>query len=588
MDELQIINRRYRFTPDLRNKIATLGYESVQLETTLEEIKTLTISAESRKPNIAWQLEKAFIHAIAEYPNAIGKSISKEIINNIEKDVLKNKLPNAKDTEKIINSLAQEFEKQIRNLDKSLRIPSKLIIIAKKTTATADKATGKLNPAFEVIYFDEDPKSNEVDKYFEKNGLFLFDYQFLEFIKTFGKYSKEYTENLTPGLKESYNSYKKNGSDYFDFCFNMEATPDNPFFMSHALIILARVILHDIVLKNIPKAEIMSVPGHLSDMMLPQKKKRSIASQAKIVELGSWELANIGLTGLSLKQHKAFIAISTLLHKKSQHTDPKLDTYYAGNSKPRIVECGGVELVAPVISWADNEYHRVFTGNEMLGGTDIKTANEALIELINFRPSIYYQRKQVDEHGKVTYQVVEYQKPIIEKITVYNFLTLKEKASITNGDEKIKKKKGESFYILNPIFRDQITSKFTKLPEDIIKRIKQAANELKISENSSTYLLLSYLNRAHSAGDYHQELNEETLTKCLELINLRQDRRQDRINKDIKILKAIGLIRNYEKMKSKTSAVGQKHIFHLNQEWPTDLLKEEKSLKKLKISEKTL
>ena len=157
-------------------------------------------------------------------------------------------------------------------------------------------------------------------------------------------------------------------------------------------------------------------------------------------------------------------------------------------------------------------------------------------------------------------------------ITVFRDLTNKQKDLVSSGDKTTRRQKGEEIFALNPIFRDQIDTKYLRYPIDLTRRIRKASNDIGCKEAPSTYCLITYLTREHSSKRYNPEISEQELIRYLELEKMesegRQKRIRERIDNDVKIAIGIGLIERYERVSRKNLNEGQKYIFYLNPKWP--------------------
>ena len=121
---------------------------------------------------------------------------------------------------------------------------------------------------------------------------------------------------------------------------------------------------------------------------------------------------------------------------------------------------------------------------------------------------------------------------------------------------------------MNPIFRDQIDTKFIEFPEDTNRRLVIAAGGHK-KVTTSMNILMEYMLREMSAKRYRAEINEENLPYVIGLEKYVKEKRkkllQERIEKDIQAIINIGIILNAEKKPNKIG--GMKWIFQLNKEY---------------------
>jgi len=115
--------------------------------------------------------------------------------------------------------------------------------------------------------------------------------------------------------------------------------------------------------------------------------------------------------------------------------------------------------------------------------------------------------------------------------------------------------KGEIVIALNPIFTDQIDTKFIKFPIDTNRRLVIAAGgHNKVTASMQT--LMEWMLRDLSAKRYKTEINDENLPYVLGLEKYVQQKRkkliQERIEKDVRTMINMGLILEVEKKSNST------------------------------------
>ena len=147
-------------------------------------------------------------------------------------------------------------------------------------------------------------------------------------------------------------------------------------------------------------------------------------------------------------------------------------------------------------------------------------------------------------------------------------LTAEEKTALDEGNGSIRQAKGEIIIALNPIFRDQIDTKYIEFPEDIQKRLVIAAGGHK-KVTASMQILMEYMLREISATRYSPQINEDKLPYMLGLEKyVKQNRKkllQERIEKDIQAIINLGIILQIERLPNTIG--GMKWIFHLNKDY---------------------
>ena len=570
MDKLEINVKTRIENSELREQISTFGLELTQLIETLGYIRLEATPEQAKRPSMAWQLKKAFIHSLAsKHPNVVHFTIAQAAI---AEEVASNGQNAVKNTD-LVGILAHALAENICVLNERMNLPKKLKDITAEASRIADEKSSSESPALEVI----DWSDCEVEGYFEKDELFLFDHIFLEHLEGIGEASREMAKLLKPMLEKRFKTFKEKNKNYFGFWFNIKPSNEKPFFHSDLLCLLARALWRDKASNSLPKIGVMRVSGHIADQKLLRKKKQipSQKTHNNIIEVEEWEPIHEGLTNLSILEHKAISALHVLLHLKSQTANEDADDFYKGNETPQIIKIGETILHSPVIRFTKPEYYKAFTGKEKYSGKDQETADKALAQLAPRKFLTIWERKKTVARNEVIEELfdrAELYKPLFEKITIFKDLTSKQKDQVHQGDKKTRERKGEEIFAMNPIFRDQIETKYLRYPVDLTSRIRKASCKIKCKETPSTYCLITYLARAHSGKCYTTEISEQVLIKTLELEKIETEKRKkrisSRINCDIQIAIEIGLVEKYSRVARKNPGDGYKYIFYLNQEWP--------------------
>jgi hypothetical protein len=562
--------------PDGYDMVEAFKKEEIKAFGVCEIIK-LTIKFENPKQSyIVFQLIFAFISSLeTEDPTKVHFDIVRATLNKIDPKLLADK--------GIIDSVARNLIACCAKLKSKIAesTPKQILnlIISTNKKAQAEKFTpesGKVPLEFVIADLKAVPN---LDKIFEKDGMFSWDKFLLDILDSTGENGAKAAKDLKDTFRKKFKISQTEGNSPLHFWFNSNSpTPEEPFHISPALQILAGCIYHDLdaINKKLSYGT-MRVGGHMADQELAQKNKFVPSPKMKqnIIDLGQWEQIHAGLTNLSVLEHKAITALHVILHQKSQTVNPEADDFYVGNEVPKVIKTGETELISPVIRFTKHEYYKAFTGKEDYSGKEQKTADKALASLAPRKFLIILQRKkrvQLNEKQEYRFDRIELYDPLFRVITVFRDLTNKQKDLVNSGDKATRKRKGEEIFALNPIFRDQIDTKYLRYPIDLTRRIRKASNDVGCKEAPSTYCLITYLTREHSSKHYNPEISEQVLIKYLELEKMesegRQKRIRERIDNDIKIAIGIGLIERYERVSRKNPNEGQKYIFYLNPKWP--------------------
>jgi len=302
----------------------------------------------------------------------------------------------------------------------------------------------------------------------------------------------------------------------------------------------------------------------LFDVLLPETKQKIEESRIEVKAEG---------IKLTYAENKLIHALNFLLCEKSQNSDSKSETFYAGNAPSELVPYGvpDQKAKAAVLKFRPAELYKAYIGSDDYSGADVKGIINTLHQLESKKVLIKYDRvKKVREGNKTTTLTdrIEDFQSLIKVVSFIPNLSDKEKASLDEGDNSIRDARGEIIIALNPIFIDQIDTKFIEFPEDTNRRLVIAAgghNKVTASMN----ILMEYLLREISAKRYRAEINEDKLPYILGLEKYVTQKRkkllQERIEKDVQAIINIGIILSYEKIPNAIG--GTKWVFHLNKDY---------------------
>ena len=302
----------------------------------------------------------------------------------------------------------------------------------------------------------------------------------------------------------------------------------------------------------------------LFDILLPETQQKIQESRVEVTAEG---------IKLTYAENKLVHALNLLLCEKSQNADPESDSFYSGNAQSELVPYGvpDQQAKAPVLKFKPSELYKAFMGTKEYSGADIKFINSTLYQLEEKKVLIKYDRVKTVIDGKKTKTLtdrIEDFQSLIKIVLFIPDLSDLEKSKLNSGDNNIRSAKSELIIALNPIFRDQIDTKFIEFPEDTNRRLVIAAGGHK-KVTTSMNILMEYMLREMSAKRYRAEINEENLPYVIGLEKYVKEKRkkllQERIEKDIQAIINIGIILNAEKKPNKIG--GMKWIFQLNKEY---------------------
>lgn len=303
--------------------------------------------------------------------------------------------------------------------------------------------------------------------------------------------------------------------------------------------------------------------GHLVDQKLNRK------SEILVKELGV-ERKVEGIR-LSVSESNLVHALNAILHSKSEHKNPNSENFYMGNCQPDIVQYGELKQKCARLRFKPSELYKAYTNNDDYTGAEITFINKTLLELANKKVLIKYDSKRkVIKNGKeeILTNRIEVMQSLISIVTFIPNLTDEEVKKLNKGDEKLKFERSVIEIALNPIFTDQIDTKFIEFPVDLNKRLMIAAGgHTKVT--ASTQALVEWLMRDLSAKRYKTEINEENLPNILGLEKyVKQNRKKiikERIEQDVQTMISLGLVLKIEKQPNSTG--GLKWVFYLNKDY---------------------
>jgi hypothetical protein len=309
------------------------------------------------------------------------------------------------------------------------------------------------------------------------------------------------------------------------------------------------------------------VQGNLFDALASETVKKI---QSDGITEDSIIIEGIKLTDT---EHRLIDCINKLLHTKSINSgnpgEPK--TFYSGNEKMAVVHYGKNEggerlsAITPMLSFKPTELYQTYMGERKYSGKDVEHIKTIFLALARKNFLIKYTRKITGKKGGLVKQMIEEYSPLFKILKYTEQLGQKTAAGELYGE-----KKEEILIQLNPIFKDQIETKYIEFPTDIIQRTIIAAGSHNISE--STNLLRDVLMRDLSGKHYEMSYNYETLIYQLKLEKYLKESRKKligrRIDEAIKTVEALGLVLKTDRT---TGADAQlKFVFHLNQDFLVD------------------
>lgn len=327
--------------------------------------------------------------------------------------------------------------------------------------------------------------------------------------------------------------------------------------------------VYDDILNKYSKKEAYRASGHFIDQKLNQAKvvKQEKSNSKQLDQVVDFQIHKHDFTYIKLTppEEKLLRAIMMLLHL---HSDLNLasENYYTGNGELLLAEEG---YRLPHLKLKPIDLYKAYTGKEANGisGAEIQHVKRILFELEKQLFKVTYRRvikKKEKGKEKEMVQLVTINKPLF-KVVSFMELTKEEELLLEAGKETIRELKEELILALNPIFIDQIKTKYIEFPFDITKRIEQAAGSPK-RVTEAMNLLIDYLLREKSSKRFRCEIDYKHLMLTVGLNRLlkrgEKSRAKKKVEEAIVIAKNIGLL---EKSELTTGSKKQeKVIFYIN------------------------
>ena len=219
--------------------------------------------------------------------------------------------------------------------------------------------------------------------------------------------------------------------------------------------------------------------GHFFDQKLtiPSSSQQTNIWEHLLVETkNKIELEEIKVTGIKLKtkQEQVMNGILSLLFQKSdtrknnKNLPKHPESYFKGNELSSSVNYGEKLVTAPTIRFKLPELYEAISGNKRPSGKEIINIMTALRSLEDQKFLIAYNRKYKIKNELLTDRIEEYL-PLIKITKFYDGLSQDELDRVEQDDTDFKNKRAEMILQLNPVFIDQIDTKFIEVPIDINK-----------------------------------------------------------------------------------------------------------------------
>lgn len=310
--------------------------------------------------------------------------------------------------------------------------------------------------------------------------------------------------------------------------------------------------------------------GHFIDQKLNQGKiaKQQDANLPGTQQTIDFKLHRHDFTNIRLSppEEKLIRSILMLLHLNS-NLNFESEDYYSGNGDLMLAEEG---FRLPHLRIRPIDLYKAYTGKSVaknISGAEIQHIKKVLFDLEKQQFEVTYRRvvkKQVGKQEVERVQLVSMNKPLF-KVISFMEISGDEERRMEEGDASVRTLREELILALNPIFIDQIKTKYVEFPMDITHRIEQAAGGAKkVSETMN--LLVDYLLREKSSKRYEAEIEYEHLARTLGLTRLlergERARARQKVEEAFGIATKIGILEQWQQVDG--AKMQSKIRFHIN------------------------
>lgn len=257
---------------------------------------------------------------------------------------------------------------------------------------------------------------------------------------------------------------------------------------------------------------------------------------------------------LDPKEDRLMNVLLKELQDESETTQTSSAAFYQGN----MLELKGPvrlkgQLRAPVLKINKIAMYQGYLGHENPSGKERRIVDQVLSRLCRKQFPLKYNRRRPD--GKT--DRIETDEPLIKRYECRPGLDDKDLRKLDNGN--LLAHTSTLVLYFNPIFIDQIATKYILMPSDINQRMTKAAGgaqRVTIAMNNLRDLAL----REISAKRYRFEIKEPNLISMLGLEIQRKERVDYNLHQAIAVNKKIGLIVEHSVVPSKNNNT-KKHVF---------------------------
>ena len=241
--DLEIKNLNAQHVPHdlIDGQVPLMGYEEKNQLYILSCIEKELALPQAQKPHVAWQLIHALFEALStDFPNIVHFMIAREALKDED---IKNVDRRSKEYKDCVILVATRLNEHCSRIKTVLSQNNPLNELSNELKSLTDKHIGNKGALSIIDYSDTYPA---IDSLYEKKDILLIDDSYLKYLKTIGVNGRLIAKNLRSECKKAHAALKKTPEKYpFELWFNSQPSTTNPYFMSHALLDIARAIWCD-------------------------------------------------------------------------------------------------------------------------------------------------------------------------------------------------------------------------------------------------------------------------------------------------------------------------------------------------------
>ncbi len=200
---------------------------------------------------------------------------------------------------------------------------------------------------------------------------------------------------------------------------------------------------------------------------------------------------------------------------------------------------GGTMTSYPKLRITPHELYTEVSGTKNYSGKEIQNIKAVLMRLQEKKFLIMYQRHRKEVRQNKIVEVIdviqEYQS-LFRIISYYEGLTKTELSQLADEESDVSSTKGEAIFLLNPVFVDQIDTKFIEYPEDVNLQTAIAMggpNKLTAAMTQLRDYIMRIISGNRNSRNSKHIIDKETLIDLLGLSEIAKEGRAKRVKNRI-------------------------------------------------------